>query len=171
MVYIRKKTITNKKTGKTYTYAYAVKNTWRKRGARQKVLAYMGKVHTYPKKHSFSFFEHQGLLHEEARSHFLATSNANTLIRTVIEWELDRHEIPPKFTINFSTPKVAQDHKPATLELNKGLLSSYTLRKLIRFRRSIDERETMYALAKSFVEAGLDVPQQVIISFFNKIYK
>lgn len=171
MVYVRKKTLTNKKTGKKYTYAYAVQNKWKKKGARQKVLAYMGKVHEFPLINQFSFFDHLNLSEEGKREHFLKYSNKNTLIKAVIEWELDKHEIPLEFKVDYSNCKVLHKNKPVALEMNKGLLSGYTLRKLIRFQRETDERETMYSLAKSFVEAGLEIPQKVIVAVFHKLYE
>lgn len=171
MVYIRKKTLTNKKTGKSYTYAYVVQNKWKKKGARQKVVAYMGKVYTFSPLNSFTFFEHYGLLEESRKEHFLKYSNKNSLIKAVVEWELDKHEVPPDFRIDYSHCKVIHNDKPISLEMNKGLLSSYTLRKLIRFQRDVDEKKTMYSLAKSFVEAGLEIPQEVIIAVFHKLFE
>lgn len=43
MVFIRIKNIKNK-NGNYYPYFYVVKNTWTKKGSRQKVIGYLGKV-------------------------------------------------------------------------------------------------------------------------------
>ena len=63
MVYIRIKKI--KKKGREYRYAYLVENRWKKRvrkgskkGARQKVKGYLGKVHDFSRVDDKDFISH-----------------------------------------------------------------------------------------------------------------
>src|SRR3989338_798472 len=165
-MYIRKKAIRNRKTGKVYHYAYMVQNTWRKKGARQKVKHYLGKVYPFPLVQELDFFMHAKIAldqKEEAQK----SLGFKTLIQKLCEWELAKHGVEG-FEIDWVSGRILKEGKPASIEMNEGMLNSFTLRRLLTFKAKISEEETGYALAKAFVEAGVKVPQEVFIAGFGK---
>jgi hypothetical protein len=166
-MYIRKKAIKNKKTGATYHYAYAVENTWRKKGARQKVKHYLGKVHSFPLDLPVDFFAFchiEDALQEE----WLKGSSAKALIQKLVEWEIHQHKIEG-FDTDLEKGHISKEGKPVSLEMGEGMLNSYTLKQLLNFIAEGNEEQDGYRLAKAFVEAGIKVPQEAFISVFSKI--
>ena len=166
-MYIRKKAIRNKKTGAVYHYAYAVESRWRKKGARQKVKHYLGKVHTFPLIEEKDFFVFAGV-EEGKKEEFLKGALAKQLIRRLFEWELSKHKVEG-FSIDWEAGSVRKEGKPASIEMNEGMLNTYTLQRLLRFKVERSEEEVGYALAKAFVEAGVKVPQEAFIAVFGKV--
>ena len=166
-MYIRKKAIRNKKTGAVYHYAYAVENKWRKKGARQKVKHYLGKVHQFTLTKEIEFFTHLDIK-EEQKEDFLKTHTAKQLIQEIVEWEMARHAIL-EFGMDLEKGALAKEGKPASIEMGEGMLNSYTLKQLLFFVAEGDEQQDGYRLAKAFVEAGLAVPQDVFIAIFSKV--
>ena len=173
-MFIRVKNIKNKK-GKAYPYAYLVDNKWYKRGnkgkgkgSRQKVVKYLGRVYPFSKVKDVEFFSH---LKVEDIEEYLK-KDKNKMINDLIGWELFRHDIDKEeFFVDFSNKKVLRCDKEVSLKLNEGLLNSYTLGRLWRFRFTGEEREDGFKMAKYFVEAGLEVPKEVFVGIFGKVYK
>lgn len=166
MAFIRIKRIRNKKTGTVYEYAYAVQNKWRKKGSRQKVKDYLGKVHRHRRVRELAFFDS---LRVEEPEQYVQGLGKDSLIRLLVHWELARHGCADSFSVDFSKKRVMKDGKPASIAMNEGMLNTYTLRQLLNFKKSQDQKETGYRLAKAFVEAGIDVPQEVFITLFEKL--
>lgn len=174
-MFIRIKNIKNKK-GKVYPYAYLVDNKWYKRGtkskskgSRQKVNRYLGRVHSFSKAKDVYFFDY---LRIDDIDDFILENDKNKIIKKLVEWEFFRHDIDKKeFFVDFSNKKVMKGKKEVSLKLNEGLLNSYTLGKLLKFRFRGEEREDGFRMAKYFVEAGLEVPKEVFVGIFGKVYK
>ncbi|MBD3163952.1 hypothetical protein GF323_02020 [Candidatus Woesearchaeota archaeon] len=58
----------------------------------------------------------------------------------------------------------------AVLEMNEGFLCRHTLHRLLNFKlKHEDEREDGIGLAKAFLEAGLKVPKEIFIGYFQKL--
>jgi len=173
-MFIRVKNIKNKK-GKVYPYAYLVDNKWYKRGnkekgrgSRQKVKKYLGRVYSFSKENDKGFFEHLKI--EDIEGY--VKNDKNKIINDMVEWEFFRHNIDKEeFFVDFSNKKVLRWDKEVSLKLNEGLLNSYTLSRLSRFKFTGEEREDGFKMAKYFVEAGIEVPKEVFVGIFNKVYK
>jgi len=173
-MFIRVKNIKNKK-GKVYPYAYLVDNKWYKRGnkekgrgSRQKVKKYLGRVYSFSKENDGGFFEHLKI--ENIKGY--VKKDKNKIINDMVEWEFFRHNIDKdEFFVDFSNKKVLRCDKEVSLKLNEGLLNSYTLGRLLRFRFTGEEREDGFKMAKYFVEAGIEVPKEVFVGIFDKVYK
>lgn len=166
-MYIRKKAIKNKKTGTIYHYAYAVENSWKKKGARQKVKHYLGKVHSFSLAAPVDFFAHFQV-DVLTQGDWLKTLTAKQLIQKLVEWELHQHKVEG-FDIDLEKGGISKEGKPASLEFREGMLNSYTLKQLLYFIAEGDDELDGYRLAKAFVEAGVAVPENVFIAVFSKI--
>ena len=152
-----------------YRYAYVVSNKWRKRlgkgqkGSRQKVSKYLGKVLT-PQK-------------EEKEFTSLSYKTKTDIVRHLVTHELLQHgfseksSIITKDSINFVIKDLKFENDNIVLEMNEGFLCNHTIRRLLNFRSNKeDERERGIDLAKSFLEAGLKVPEEVFVKFYEKVF-
>ena len=163
-MYIRKKAIKNKKTRAVYHYAYAVENKWRKKGARQKVKHYLGKVHQFTLTKEIEFFARWNIK-EEQKEEFLKTHTARQLIHEIVDWEFGRHAVQG-FDVDLEKGALTKEGKPASIEMGEGMLNSYTLKQLLFFAAEGNEQQDGYRLAKAFVEAGVQGPQGVFFLIF-----
>lgn len=171
-MFIRIKNIKNKK-GRVYPYAYLVGNKWYKRGgngkdkgSRQRVIGYLGRVHSFSKVKDDDFFEY--LKVEDIEKY--VSKGKNKAIKDLVEWEFYRHGVDG-FKVDFRNSKVIREGKEVSLKINEGFLNSWTLNRLLRFRFKGEDREDGLRLAKAFVEAGLEVPKEVFVGIFNKVFK
>ena len=114
-MYIRKKAIKNKKTGTIYHYAYAVENRWRKKGARQKVKHYLGKVHFFSLGVPIDFFVYCGV-QEQKKEEWLGLMTAKQLIQKLGEWETNQHKTEG-IAIDLEFGMISKDGKPVSIEL------------------------------------------------------
>ncbi|MCK5283354.1 MAG: hypothetical protein KAK00_08160 [Nanoarchaeota archaeon] len=189
MSFIRIKKIGNK-NGKKYEYGYVVENKWRKRlkkgkgGSRQKVSKYLGKVlrlENIDEKikdcGDDGFFEFIGNKDIEEYLKNKKRRIVNDLIRYelslrgfdenkgIIERGGIRYELKQERFVNSD----GEDEK-VLIEMNEGFLCRYTIRKLINFKaRDEDERENGVKLAKAFLGAGLRVPKEIFVGYFEKV--
>ena len=164
MSFIRIKKIDNKE------YAYLVENRWYKRGfrgkgkgSRQKVSKYLGRVYTFNKVNDNDFLNFNNIDNLE---HYLKNdnNNKNSIIKDLVEWELFRHNINKnEFTIDLPNKKIIKNNKEISLKINEGFLNSYTLNRLFNLKSG-----DSYFLARSFVEAGIEIPKEVFVGIFGR---
>ncbi len=175
MSFIRVKRIAGKE------YAYLVENRWYKKrfkgkgkGPRQKVSKYLGRVYVFNKANNNDFFDFSKI---DDLEHYLKNNNKNIIIKDLVEWELFRHNISKKdFTIDYSNKKIIKNarkskipgtnsvgNKEISLKINEGFLNSYTLNRLFNLKSG-----DSYFLARSFVEAGIEIPKEVFVGIFGR---
>ncbi len=166
MAFIRTKKIDGKE------YAYLVENKWYKRkhkgknkGPRQRVNKYLGRVYSFNKTENMDFFAFKKIDNLEL---YLKnnSNNKNNVFRDLIEWELFRHNInKEEFAIDFSNRKIIKinNNREVSLRMNEGFLNSFTLARLFNLKFG-----DSYYLAKCFVEAGIEVPQEVFVGVFGR---
>ena len=65
--------------------------------------------------------------------------------------------------------KLVKDGRNVVAKINEGFLCGFTLKRILAFKKSEEIEEDSVELAKAFVEAGISVPQDVFIGFFEKI--
>jgi hypothetical protein len=182
MAFIRIKGI-GKRDGKKYSYAYLVENRWRKRlkgnkkGSRQKVSRYLGKVLKIEKEREFGFFE---FINIKDNPNYLE-SNKEKIVEDLVRYELfvrgfiEIEQIMEKNRLRFDLRKnrfidAEGNEENIVIEMNEGFLCSYTLSRLINFKSdNDDEREKGIALAKTFLEAGLAIPKEIFIGYYEKV--
>ena len=184
-MFIRTKKI-KKKSGNIYTYAYLVENKWKKRTkgkqkSRQKVKGYLGRVYNLDKKHEHDFLE---LLAIQDVDKYTNSKSKKTVILDLVKYELLKHgfdevgSLVSNGEIFFDLDKVefsileGLKRKPGiVLSLNEGFMCKETLKRLTHFYAEGTEEEVGYKFAKSFVEAGINVPKEVFVSLFGKLFK
>ena len=81
------------------------------------------------------------------------------------------HRIGKELFIKFDKKKVLKGNKEVSLAINEGFLNSYTLARLLKFKFGHDTEKAGLDFAKCFVEAGIEVPKEVFVGIFEKVYK
>jgi len=164
MVFVRVK-----KIGK-HKYGYLVENSWksRKKGSRQKVKKYLGKIHEVEPKKEVDF---AGFLDIDDFNAYLSKNNADTVIKDLIAWELFKHGISNDIKYDPKRMVVVKDNKDIVLKLNDGFMFNDSLLHLLTFKNQNFGEETSYMLARAFVDAGIKVPKEVFVGVFEKFTK
>lgn len=167
-MFLRIKKINNAK------YAYLVDNKWYKKktkgkgkGPRQKVKKYLGRVYSFDKSEVEDFFTFKKITDFEQ---YLGSNEKEDIIKDLVEWELFRHNIGNEFFIKFDKKKVLKDNKEVSLAMNEGFLNGYTLARLLNFKFGHDVEKAGLDFAKYFVEAGIQVPKEIFVGIFGKMY-
>lgn len=158
MAYIRIKNINSK------PYAYLIENKKTTAGPRQKVLRYLGRVYYPGPQKEFSlptinFINNHGFLQRLLtvilKAHGFEEHKKNLLYKQMI-FKLQ------KFTLT-------KNNKEVVLRINEGNLCSFTMQRLINFKKTKDINKDAYILAKYFLEAGLPVTQEQFVEFYQKL--
>ena len=153
MAFVRTKTIKGAK------YAYLVENTWGAKGARQKVLKYLGKTLPIPSGHVDADIGQ--LTYAEA---------ATQLVQLTLERAgftgapLSRDGV----TVDLVTGDVIRNGKRVTLASNEGFLCAETIRQL-RDPPPGTHGEIAHALATKVLEAGVKVGPDTFAQLFDKV--
>lgn len=187
LVYIRIKRII--KRGKEYRYAYLVENRWKKRvgagskkGARQKVKGYLGKVHESSKVYDKDFMSHFSV--SDIKEHF-DNHGVEKVLRDFVRLELLNHGFLENgdFYANgdlavyisdkefFIKNLDAEKDRKIVLAMNEGFLCKETFNKLINFKASGNEKEIGLGLGNALLEAGLKVPNEIFVELFERVVK
>ena len=169
-MFLRIKKINNAK------YAYLVDNKWYKRsvkgkgrGPRQRVRKYLGKVFSFSKISNNDFFIFKNINNIGG---YIKNNEKNSIIKDLVEWEVFRHSINrDEFSIDLNNKKILKNEKEVSLAMNEGFLNSYTLARLLNFKFGIDAEKEGLDFAKAFVEAGIEVPKEIFVGIFGKVYK
>jgi len=159
-MYIRTKKI------KKHVYAYLVKNRWTKKGARQKVSKYLGRVYTPERLKDSEFID----VPDEAKP--------SVLINSLISWVLADYGFTKArgiwhkddLEVSIAQRKVRIGGKKAVLKVNNDYMCDLTLRKLAKFKSTKDRQGVGLDLAKAFISAGIPIPQDIFVQIFTKIY-
>ena len=184
-MFIRIKKI--RKKDKVYQYAYIVENRWRKRpkrgrkGARQKVKGYLGRVYFPDKQESKDFFEHYNINDIEGyvkdNKH-----NRTRIVNELVKLELINHGFKEKEGILFfnsiffdignnelhSINEKNIKNKKVVLKINDGFMCNETINKLVK--GSFGD-ETGYEFAKAFVDAGINIPKELFVKLYESMVK
>ncbi len=161
-------------------YAYLVKSVWKEQTARQKVVKYLGKIYQVPKVNQGSF---QEFCEKEKKN----IKEAKEIIQSLMEWTLYQHGFVKdqllqtkwiyehgKIVGNPETFELTSGQKEVTLKINQGHMNSFSLQELSKIELSAkteEQRKAATILAKAFVAAGIEVPQETFIDIFQQIYK
>ena len=154
-------------------YCYLVNNVWTKKGARQEVKSYLGRVYAFDCD-GLDFFEHYG---SEDVSKYLKKMKKKQIISDLAAWELARAGFKEKEKvlvnegIAFDLKKLTlvKDGREVVAKINEGFLCGFTLKRILGFKKSGEIEQDSVELAKAFVEAGISVPEEIFIGFFGKL--
>ena len=177
MVFIRIKKVKGKE------YAYIVQNEWkktaksvgalqvnnRKTGSRQKVIGYLGRAYRFKLDNNISFLEYMKI---ENFDTYPGCKDNRSIFNDLIEWELLKFGVNrQEYAIDLNYTTIHKNKRGAVLLVNDGFMCGCTLKKLIEFKPVGDEQADGYQFAKAFVEAGINVPHEVFVALFGKLYK
>lgn len=161
-------------------YAYLVKSAWKDNAAQQKVVKYLGRVYT-PQKISQLSFE------EFCQMENISLSNAEykEYITALMAWSLYQHGfrkdtlVQKKWLLSqqlVAEPekfKVFCKKKEITIKLNDGYMNLWTLNELanIQLSKTEEQRQSATILANAFLTVGIQIPQNIFIELFQKLYQ
>lgn len=161
------------------SYAYLVSSRHRKKGAKQKVNRYLGKVYSFQRLGSLAF---QDYLQEDPIS-YIAKKSLKTSFYSLIRHELANHGFE-KITlnkhrnsnvlVNLSTREVKEisTGKPVCVTMNDGFLTGYTLSKLLNFKApEALNKEIGKDLAKRLLNSGVLLEEPVFIALFQRLQR
>lgn len=140
-------------------YGYLVKNKWTKKGSRQRVVGYLGKIIHLKRKKDLTFKYNQKPLKK--------------IFLELIDWELKCHGFEnfqiDDIKVDLDKKTVLQGKKNIVLAMNEGFLCSHTIKALLKFKPKGHEEQIALQLANSLVETGIKVPHEVFIKLYEKI--
>ncbi len=160
-MFIRTKKVNNN------VYAYFVKNKWVDGKTSQTTVKYIGRVFPFKKTKNIDFMKFSGLEGKRVTN--------KELLQHLTEWELHNHGFvkeeklwkKKEVVANAKTFSFLKGKKEVALGFNDGFLSKATLQRISRFTAS--SAEDGYKYAKYFVEAGIEVPQEVFVHMFKNV--
>jgi hypothetical protein len=169
-MFIRTKTRKNK-SGKTYIYAYLVSNKYRKKGPKQKVKKYLGRVHVLEK-----------LKNEQFSTHF---TNINTnkkplenAILELLKLELVNHGFKQQENLTYKREDITVDLDKCKvfdstgnsiyLALNDGYMGNKTLLEVLEYKPPLGlDKEIGKDLAKKLISSGIMLDSNTFLSTFS----
>jgi len=163
MVFFRIKKIKGKE------YAYLVENDWHRKGSRQTVKDYLGRVYRFELKNNVDFLEY---LKIGSVKSYIDNNALKKIIDDLIKLELFKFGVDnEEFRVDLDYHTIQKNGKNVTLMINDGFMCGLTLKNLLNFELENDEEQDGHRLARAFVESGIKVPQEVFIELFGKLYK
>ena len=138
---------------KNAEYAYLVQNTWVKQGPKQKVKKYLGKVMRPEISKNMDFNNYRDI---KDLKKYVEENTQFSIIRDLVDWELAKHGLDKKSL------------KKQVMAINEGYLRPDLLNKLTTIQITSGEYEDQVALAKAFVDAGIAIPQELFVAYFQK---
>lgn len=169
-MFLRTKEVKNNK------YCYLVENKWKKnKGSRQETKEYLGPVEELETKNDKSFYEFYSI---ENLNNFLENKSKEELLKKLVFWELNKAGFEEKtdYFINENNIRVDKDSlgpvkngKDYVLSINEGYLCGFTIERIKDFEATGDIEKDSQKLARFFVDAGIEVPEKVLIGFYEKV--
>ncbi|MCK4589959.1 MAG: hypothetical protein KAT77_05945 [Nanoarchaeota archaeon] len=170
-------------------YAYLVKNNWTSKGPRQEVKRYLGRVHRFKGKGSYDVnfvASKKGFLIELVK--FELSKVSGKLKKEKIEFDDKKLNFfkgtgkskireNQRFSVSLRNSKNSKEisgttqggNRGCVLGLNQGFMCDYTLRRILNFKKKGDIEVDSVKLAKFFIEAGFEVPQEYFIEYFERL--
>ena len=150
-------------------YSYLVENEWKKKGSRQKVKGYLGRVYRFNLTNDIDFLKYVNI---ENFQDYIENNDENKIIKDLVEWELFKFEVDKEhFEIDLHKKIIQKNDKNVAFLINDGFMCWLTLKNLLDFKPEGDEQTDGYRFARAFVETGIKVPQEVFVGLFGKLYK
>ena len=146
-------------------YAYLSENRWmkRKQKVRQETKKYLGRVYRFRK-----------TAEAKLECNF-DNVDIGEIIRNAVSLELKKHGFQHRKVwensgcfVDLKSNKVyGANGRGIAIAMNNGFLADYTLRRLFDYKGI----KNSYDLAKKLVESGLDVPKDVFVEIYRKLFK
>ena len=176
MAFIRVKTRTNK-SGNKYSYAYLVQNKHRKKGTKQTIKHYLGRIYHHKKETNQTLKDFLNIKHIKD---YFNKNNTKKIILDIIKLELSKHNFKnikqntwnkEESFIDLNNFNVYDQNKRSIcLAFNDGVLTNYTLKKLHNSKHKKDsEIETGKDLANNLISTGISIEKEIFVRLVQKI--
>jgi hypothetical protein len=165
------------KTLKGNNYAYLVENRWRRKTSKQRVKKYLGRVipiHTSEDVDFSTFINCQDILE------YAKANPAEKIIEDLLVYEIYKAGFKKVdglkwlcngFLIDLEKKTASRDCKNVVLKLHDGFLCCDTIEALYSFNRKGRTKKDALSLARIFIDAGINIPKELFIEYFEKINK
>ena len=147
-------------------YLYLVENEWKRKTSRQKVINYIGRIYKFEKTSDSDFLSSKKIGNVE---NYVHSNSYENIIKDLVEFELSKLKTENNFSVNFQNKSVDIKRKPVAVQIKNGYFCGITLKNLISFQKENEELDGN-RLARCFVESGIDIPHDLFIAIFNKMY-
>jgi len=145
-------------------YAYLVESLNTNKGPRQKVKQYVGRIHRLEKKEGRGF---EGT--SNSKKDILCSLVLPELLARGFSKKKDKYQSGSLIFCPRECSLVKKNSKEAILALDEGYICSFTLQRLLSFKKSNDLNSDAVRLAKHFLEAGLAVSEENFVKFYEKL--
>ena len=159
MAFIRIKKISSNK------YAYLVESTNTNKGPRQKVKQYLGRVHELEKNDETNV---ESNYNPNTKKEILSSLILPELSSRGFSKNKDKFQHKSLLFCPRELSITKKNGKEAILAVEEGYLCSYTLQRLLNFKKSKDLNSDALKLAKYFLEAGLAISEEKFVKFYQK---
>jgi hypothetical protein len=144
-------------------YAYLVECISTKKGPRQKVKGYLGRVYEFERQHKVPVSlnaknTHDLLLH-------LAVAQLKSIGFT--ERKSDYYYGELVFSSKLLSLTKRSNNKPSILRLNDGFLCGFTLDRILKFKKTKNLNKDANILAKYFLAAGIPISEDQFVAFYQ----
>lgn len=156
-MFIRCKKISGKQ------YAYLVSNDWTSKGPRQRVLQYLGNVHT-PQKSAELGVIHQQTFQENIHQLLTRELQQHGFVRQDEVWK------DGDVLVSIAERTCNKKNNPVAIQINEGFLCNHTLQQLSTFRQDREPHITGKQLATLLVEAGIMIPEDAFIQLVEQLH-
>lgn len=166
-----------KKDGTIAEYAYIVENrrAWGK--VKQRTKKYLGRVYRFDEINAAEFYEYFGIDPSDVSS-YLEGKSVKEILFDLISLELYKYGFSKvknrkwlwsldEINVDLRDNKFYTSRGSVALGFNDGFLCKHYVSKLMNFR--VNTEDDAILLAKTFVEAGIDVPKEVYVGIFDKL--
>lgn len=164
---------------KKFEYAYKVKNVWSKKGTRQKVKGYLGRVYKFEKTKDIAFPDFISKIKKIKNvNEYIKKSKFNDIVLDLVKWEFFRHGFNvtnskyrnKKIILEIKDNSIFNKKKEVVLMINDGFLCGETIKNLLNFKAKEEEEEIGIDLANVFVGAGIGIEKDVFVKLFEKYF-
>ena len=170
MGYVRYKAI------KGGLYGYWVESSWTAKGPRQKVKEYLGRIAAPQRSQQKPLTDYIALPYEST----LGAISRPQALKMIIRWALcDYGYAEQQRLLNHLDGSVFDleqmrfvtkegKKQPLVLRISDGYFCEKTARELLTFKEKGFDRDVGVKLAKAFVLAGIAIPADFFIAYFNR---
>lgn len=171
-MFIRIKNINKQK------YAYLVENDWTKKGSRQKVKKYLGKIIKLEKEKEIKKLDFEKIKKRSFEKITLILVEKELLEHGFLKKEKSKYEseythgdIIASINTKSKIFSLNKKKKNIVLEFNEGFLCPDSVNELIKLNGYGKEEQVGLRLANALVECGIKTPKEIFITLFNKKFR
>ncbi len=144
-------------------YAYLVESISTKKGPRQKVKGYLGRVYEFKRKHNV-------VASTRARTaRDLLINLAAAQLESVGFKEKERKYYHNNIVFSPTSLSITKqtNKKQSIIKMNDGYLCGFTLQRILAFKKTKDVGKDAHTLAKYFLTAGIPLSEDQFVNYYQ----